>query len=316
MNKYKNILDELSNFAYAFRSILKILPPSSFEKKMINVLRNEINNLPNLELKQSSADNEWIMLRMKIRSLIIQEDPRFFLNWDIIRQTMFVENASYTANELEYLKQGKDWNSRYEKAIRENNIGSPKRYCEYKQSSGNLIHHAYSLNQFEEKTKVAINNLKLVLEFGGGYGSMYRLFHNMGFKGKYIIFDFDEFGALQKYFLRSSGYKVMDINEASNINSGILCISDLSQLQKIIKKENGSLLLATWSISETSVEFRRNFFDNIPELNYYFIAYYKQFGEVDNIGFFSYFAKRKKEHKWQNWEIPHLKGNYYLIGSK
>ena len=298
------------------RSISKLFSKSSLEAEMIEHLRNDIKNLPVLELKQSSADNEWIKHRMKLRSFILQNDPRFFLNWDLIRKTMFVGNASYIANEIEYLKRCEDWHSRYEKAISENNIGLPHRYSKYKQSSANLIHHAYSIHQFEDKTTVHVNTLEFVLECGGGYGSMCRLFYNMGFKGKYVIFDLDEFSALQKYFLKSSGYNVMDIDEISNSNSGIFCISDLNQLQILLQNEKQDLFLANWSISETSKEFRQKFINCIPEFSSYFIAYQKQFGEVDNIDFFSSFARDKKNQKWQNLEIPHLKCNYYLIGSK
>ena len=299
-----------------FRYFSKFSQKSSLEQKMADDLRDEIKNFPMLELNQSSADNEWIKHRMKLRSLILQEDPRFFLNWDLIRNTMFVGNAPYITNEIEYLKHGGDWHSCYKNAIIENTIGLPERYNKYKQSSANLIHHAYSIHQFEENAKVEVNKLDLVLEFGGGYGSMCRLFHKMGFKGKYIIFDLDEFGALQKYFLRSSDYNVMDINEASNSKSGILCISDLNQLQTLLQNDKQGLFLANRSISETSNDFRKKFMDSIPEFSHYFIAYQKQFGEVDNIDFFSQFAKNTREHNWQNWEIPHLKGNYYLIGSK
>lgn len=283
---------------------------------MIDDLRDEIKNMPALNLKQSSADNEWIKHRMKLRFFILQDDPRFFLNWDLIQTTMFVGNASYIATEIEYLKHCKDWHSCYEKAICENKVGTPKRYRKYKESSANLIHHAYSIHQFEEKSNIKVNELEFVLEFGGGYGSMCRLFHNLGFKGKYIIFDLDEFSALQKYFLKSSGYNVMDESEISNSNSGIFFISDLIQLHDLLGYEKKGLFLANWSISETSKDFRHNFLDNIPEFCTYFIAYQNQFEEVDNIDFFSNFMKNKNEHKWQNWEIPHLRGNYYLIGSK
>ena len=56
---------------------------------------------------------------------------------------------------------------------------------------------------FEETTGSKIDTLELIFEFGGGYGSMCRLAHNLGFNQAYIIFDLQPFSALQNYYLSS-----------------------------------------------------------------------------------------------------------------
>ena len=50
----------------------------------------------------------------------------------------------------------------------------------------------------------------VIVEFGGGYGSMCRLLHKLGFSGQYFIYDLPEFVALQRYFLKSIGMPVRD----------------------------------------------------------------------------------------------------------
>lgn len=286
------------------------------EHELCKALREDVSKLPPCAYNQSDADREWARNAARLRNLMLKEDPRRFLRWDIIQRTMFVGNADYIAKELEFLEGNMYWHSRYKAAIKENTVGCPEMYCEYRQSSGNLIHHAYSLSQFEDKARVTVDHLELVLEFGGGYGSMCRLFHNLGFSGKYIIFDLPEFSALQRYYLGSLGLNVLKPNKAIAIDSGISCISDLSRLGELIRPTGRNLFLATWSISETSIAFRNEFLKNIPNIDNYLIAYQKVFNEVDNEAFFDSHAKSKQEFEWHKWEIPHLKGNFYLVGSR
>jgi hypothetical protein len=124
------------------------------QKALIKKLREEIIQLPPLQNDSSAASNEWIANRSTIRSLLLRKNPRTFLNWDVIRHTMFVEGTQpYVMKELEHLQRSNHWKDRYELAIRETSVGHPERYAHYKISSGNLIHNAYSLCQFEEHTR-------------------------------------------------------------------------------------------------------------------------------------------------------------------
>lgn len=285
-------------------------------KELINDLRRKIRHFAPLKLSKSEANNVWIKYRNKLRLHILKKDPSHFLRWDFIRSTMSGENSPYADKEFDFLKSSPYWSSRYAKALVESPTGSPKAYKEYPQSSGNLIHQAFHISQFEAKTGIMINKLKFVLEFGGGYGNMCMLFHNLGFKGKYIIFDLEEFGALQEYYLKSSSVEVIDLNENPRFIKGVACISNLSKLKPLLSKRNKNLFLATWSISETSVDFRNNFIGNLPDFENYLIAYRDKFKEVDNVSYFSTFVKKKRNLYWHNWEIPHLKDNHYLIGSE
>src|SRR5262249_29537133 len=148
------------------------------------------------------------------------------LRWDVIQDTMFVGAASYVAKELTFLKKHPDWASRWRRAIQESPIGHPLRYPFFPASSGNLIHHAFHLAQFEEKTQIQVNNIGFVLEFGGGYGSMCRLLHNLGFHGKYVILDLPFFSLLQSFYLKSLGLPVHSIEDFKTANEGIVCVSE------------------------------------------------------------------------------------------
>jgi hypothetical protein len=173
----------------------------------------------------------------------------------------------------------------------------------------------YHLARFQDQTKEKIGDLDFVFEFGGGYGSMCRLIHNIKFKGRYVIFDLPMFSALQVFFLKMIG---LDTELGVNLHSeGISCVSEISQLEEIIKKANKkSLFIATWSISETSTEARNPILKVGKRFNLFLIAYQKTFGKVDNVAFFDSWTKQMDKVEWYNSEITHLPNNYYLFGRK
>ena len=198
----KHLLNKLLCIAY--NKPLPVL--TNHEKDLLSEFRASFFELPVItktDLLPSEA--VWINYLNRLRQLVLNQEPREFLRWSPVAETMFIVFARFIFTELKYLKSCPNWNTRWRAAIKESSIGNPVLYLFYKSSSGNLIQHAYHLAQFEEKTGSEVHDMKYVLEFGGGYGSMCRLFFNLGFSGKYIIFDFPAFNALQSYYLKSIG---------------------------------------------------------------------------------------------------------------
>jgi hypothetical protein len=160
-------------------------------------------------------------------------------------------------------------------------------------------------------------NIDTVFEFRGGYGSMCRLFFNLKFKGKYVIYDFKPFSFLQKFYLMSIGLNIYDIAEYSNVNSGIFLIHDKEELLSFSKSynKNNSIFIGTWSISESNLETRNLIFNNVTNFSSYLIAFQLNFGELNNLDFFENFKNQFPNLKWSQYEINHLPGNYYLFGN-
>lgn len=292
--------------------------PSAQEQQLITELRSSFRQLPMFEVdKVSGAAAAWQRNMNRLRGLVLEENPREFLRWDVITQTMFVDDAPYVRAELRSLKQRPDWNVRWRPAIEESPVGRPMPYVFCPRSSGNLIHHAYHLAQFEEKTGGEIQHLDLVLEFGGGYGSMCRLFHNLGFRGTYIIFDLPHFSLLQEYYLRALGLRLQPgAQERVTFAEGVYCISDVEKLTTILDSSefSKSLFLGTWSISETPIHVREKFVPLLSRFNSFLIAYQERFEDVDNIGFFAAWKQTKMDIVWHHWPIAHIPGNHYLVG--
>ncbi len=308
---------------HRFRTLLHDKPlalPSEEECVLIEELRAVFLTLPVPGIDcHSEAGNKWSQFVQQLHVLLKNNDPREFLRWDVILETMYAFDAPYSKSEFNSLINNPKWESIWKDAIRECEIGHPYPYYLFPDSSENLIHHAYHVLRFEIETKALIKDCDLIFEFGGGYGSMCRLIYKLGFKGKYIIFDFPEFSALQTYFLKSLGLNVYNSDTFNANQSGVLCISDIDMLRQIIDNHNSdstnSLFLATWSISETPLSVRDTIFDITKQFAFYLIAYQQSFGEVNNK---EYFRKWKSEYsldmKWFDQPMSHHKGNNYLFG--
>jgi len=292
------------------------------EEELIDELRNTFAGFSGSS-KSEQGESRWLENIHRLNELVDSEDPRYFLQWDVIKRTMEVGNADFIETELDYLKQLNNWD-RWKKAIQENSSGNPTYSNIYPESSGNLIHHAYHVAQYEYLTSKNVNDLDCIFEFGGGYGGMYRLIHNLGFKGKYIIFDFPEFSALQQYFIKSIGLEVHTIDSFKQAKSGVICVSDIHILKNFLLNyvtADTSMFLATWSLSECPVEFRNEILPMVNNWRSFLIAYQGQFEGIDNINFFKDWSENQLGINWNNKKIEHIPNdfycnNFYLIGNR
>lgn len=227
---------------------------------------------------------------------ITNDDIQKFLKWRVVKYTMFVGNSPYIAKELFFLLTH-NW-KKWKRGIHEHSFGSPTPFILYPWSSGNLIHNAHHLAQFENITHQNITDFDYVFEFGGGYGSMARLFHNLGFKGKYIIYDLPEFSQLQKIYLDKIGMKNVEF---------------VTRIEGIPNSNGKVFFIATWSLSEAPLDLRNQILDKVTA-NSYLFAYQRSFDVFNNIDYFNKFRNELKL-KWYDSEIKHIPDNYYLFGS-
>lgn len=293
---------------------------STPEKEYLEELRREFREQPVLEPKGNAASEAaWVRNMNRLRQLVLERDPRKFLRWDVVRNTMFVAYTRYISLELQYLTDRPEWRIRWQSAIEESPVGYPIPYIFYRRSSGNLIHHAYHLAQFEDKSGVKVDHIDVVVEFGGGYGSMCRLFYKAGFSGKYVIFDLKPFSLIQRYYLRTIGLQIRPISEFSTAENGVFCITDIEEFRTFLTNcrlnSDRAMFVATWSISETPLDFREIILSLVSDFAHYLIAYQNRFEEVDNEAFFGHWMANKRNTSWHHWKITHIPGSYYLVGT-
>lgn len=162
-------------------------------------LRTAFAELPPIAKPADIGDWDWH--RYTLRKNIEKDNIERFLNWSTIQATMFVGDAPYIKGEYGTIKD----NGRLMSALEEDNFGSPLRLPWLLQTSGNMVHQAYRVSRWELLTGKRIDQLKCIVEFGGGYGAMARLISRLGFVGQYIIYDLPEFSLLQQYYLSNVG---------------------------------------------------------------------------------------------------------------
>src|SRR6266436_1763512 len=243
-------------------------PPTKREQVLIYELRSAFANMPDVSAnEESEAGNRWAQFQKRLRSLVLSRDPREFLSWDVISKTMFLVFSPYAVRELIHLMRRNNWNSRWKDALQESPVGRPAPFLLYPQTSANLIHDAYNLYAFQEATGLVPEQFHNILEFGGGYGSMCRLLFNLGFDGRYVIYDLPTFSNLQSYYLNSLGIPVLSRSSFAGSEQGVALVSseeDLVLSAEPFTKQR-SLFIAAWSISETALDFRRRFLCSAAE---------------------------------------------------
>ncbi len=297
-------------------------PPTQEEQLNIEEMRKRFEALPLITSPEGTpgSEAEWNDNMNRLRELVLSENPREFLRWEVIRYTMFSNDDPYLHAELKYLKSHSLWKSLWKEVIPEETTGHPIPYYRYPNSSGNLIHHTYHTAQFQDQTDIELKKLDLVLEFGGGYGSFCRVIHKLGFHGKYIIFDLPHFSELQRYFLRSIGISTITVDEFHSADNGVCCVSDFQQLATLlssIPEHAEKLFTATWSLSETPVHIREKILPLVTKFDAFLIAYQHRFNEMDNSDFFTQWRTLKMQGLiWKDLLIPQIPDSSYLFGRR
>ena len=282
--------------------------PSPTERELIAELRDGCRALP-IEPTVGRSPNaaDWATATNRLRHLVLHADPRAFLRWDVIIERMAVRHSPITPLELSALQALPDWESRWKPAIRECLAGRPFRYEGFPDSSEPLIQTAYALSQLEALAGRPVEEWDSVIEFGGGFGSLCRLMHRLGFRGRYVIFDLPPFTLLQRYFLRSAGI-MRDGDERISLTS------DLTMLERHVaelRPDAWSMFVACWSLSETPLALRERIRPLAERIGRYAIAYQERYGEVDNVDFFA--------HHWlpgarRSRRIAHRHSDHVLVG--
>jgi hypothetical protein len=277
------------------------LPPGRHSRALIRELRRKLGRIGDSgRPSDTAADRFWDAKRTEFRRQLLTRDPRRFAQLPAVAETMFVDYPPYIERELERLRSDAAWETRWQRALHEP-AGLRLPRCPYlPSSSGNRIHHAHHLMAWEAATGARIGAQRTVLEIGGGYGGMAALAAALGFRGRYCIFDLPELSALQEFYLRSN-----DID-------GVTCISELDSLASV---SEGDLVIATWSLSEMPLPFRRDLLTRLKP-RYWLLAYQEHFEGYDNAAFFSEWRAQNPGWRWQTVAADLIPGrHHYLFGA-
>jgi len=145
---------------------------------------------------------------------------------------------------------------------------------------------------------------------------MCRLFHQLGFTGRYVIYDLPPFSVLQLFYLKALGLPVYTMEELPNTGRGILCISREDTIRNALEwaEQGETLFVGPWSISETPQSVRERIMPLIVPCRGVLIAYWQQFKEMNNIAYFNSWVMEHSEFKWNHVNIRTLLDHFYLFG--
>jgi hypothetical protein len=287
------------------------LPPGPRARRLIGELYRQLGQAEVTAERSGSTDAYWDAKRVEFTRQLLTHDPRRFASLAPVAETMFIDYPPYVERELERLENSADWTARWKPALKEpQGLRLPP--CPYHPaSSGNRIHHANHLMAWEAFANAKVGDLRSVLEFGGGYGGMAALAHSLGFRGRYYIYDLPELSALQEFFLRSNG---IDAGPPAS-GLGVSCLSDYAALEPLSQPGKLDLFIATWSLSETPIPFRRDLLGRLRP-RYWLIAYQENFQAYDNDAFFREWCAEHAQWRWKKVAADLIPGrHHYLFGA-
>lgn len=230
----------------------------------------------------------WTDYRQSIRWHLEHNSLDDFLQWSTIQATMFVGNAPYIDFEYDCLL-GSRQSAQWTKAIKENWLGKPTPFNDF--TSGNLIHQAYHLKQWYDRTKQRPGEMSSIVEIGAGYGAMALICRCMGFRGAYHIIDLPELVEIQQFYLGQNGI--------------------MAQWDSLPQSCN--LLIALHSLGEMPIEERERLLSQVAAREYLFVSSYEYEG-VDNQGWLQQFAGSRMGIDWVFYPHPFYDNAFYMVG--
>jgi hypothetical protein len=278
------------------------------QERLVRALRDEVSGLPASPAEDGSP--WWTGVRERIVAQLLADDPRSFLTWKPIRETMFTPNLPYVETELEALKRSAEWSATWEDVLEEDPAGCPPPFPALPSSSSNLIHHAYHVHRLRETTGRSLEDFGQIVEFGGGYGSFARLAGRLAFRGRYHVYDFPEFAALQRYYLGS----VASTRHDAAIADQFAASPDASDVPP--GDPTAGLFVALWSLSETPVAQREPWIAAMRSASSVLLAFQHEFEGADNRAWFAGLTDQIPELDWVVAPIEHLPGHSYAIASR
>lgn len=231
-----------------------------------------------------SQPPHWPHWQANMQAMAATRHPSTFWEWPAVRHCMLTLHFPHGEQLLYLQSDAADW-PRWEYAISDPDSEA---------NQSNLIHQCYHLALWERTTNRRIDQLEVIYEFGGGYGAMALACKKLGFTGRYVIQDLDEFRILQTYFLSQRGVTVGHVTEPIE----------------------SDLFVACFSLSETPLDFRAEFDKQLTAESYLLLtsAKWGDNGALDNMKWGRDFMAARNEKQWSISQYPGGRPDWYFIG--
>ncbi len=268
-------------------------------------------------LARPSVSGEWAGLAADITRAIQEGGVDSFLRLPPVMKTVHPRIRGRSPGYLRHLLASTRCSAQLQRALTESPVGRPLVNPYYPLSSPLLVQHGYHLVRLLEATDLDLAALRLVVDFGAGYGSFFRLLRNLGYRERYLIWDLPVMSALQRFYLRNVFPTEPGGEPPGNLEW--LTSGDPDGPAVIARhcaEHQPALFIATWSLSETPLAVRERIAPTLGGFSHVLIAYQRRFGENDNVSYFQSLQKSLPQFDWRHEECPIFRGNFYLIGRR
>lgn len=139
-------------------------------------------------------------------------------------------------------------------------------------------------------TPEKLQSMETIIELGAGIGEMADVVYKLGFKGKYIIYDFPEISKIQRWYHTQLGHY------------------NVVYTDKVEELEHADLLIATWSLTEMPLELRSEIMKHVDKTENWLIAYSNHIFGIDNKKYIEedFLPLFDKEYETQFIDIPFM----------
>ncbi|MBL8699532.1 MAG: hypothetical protein JNK67_14235 [Alphaproteobacteria bacterium] len=238
-------------------------------------------------------------------------NPASFMRWPPIARTMVPRTGRYTIAAYRALRSSAHWTDRWEPILHRPTIGRPPACLPDLRTDNLTVQHASHLHAFRKLCGVEWYDADCIVEFGAGFGSMCRTVHQLGFRGRYIIFDLPPITALQRFYLAAHGIQA-DYAPGRSVQ---LC-HRLEDVAAVMPPSADRLsAISTWALSEMPLALRADIEVMLERCGRILLAYQAEFEGNDNARYFDSLGHRlARSFDLHVAEIDGHAGNRYMFG--
>ncbi len=237
-----------------------------------NALRYEFteiyDKLQRCDIPLQFVEPCWQEFNAKLEEIFFPNPPSSFLRDRLFGFILsFARGGRALKEELRFLE-SKVPKDKLCLILQEDYIGKPILFSSKYLTSHNSIHHLYHLVRFSHARKCDLQQINTVVEWGGGYGNMAKIFQRLKSAPlTYIIIDTPMVSCIQWLYLATTlGKESVNILQSSDdtIQTGKINLVPLCFVNEndkggpfCNKSQNGNpisvdLFLSTWALSESS----------------------------------------------------------------
>lgn len=279
--------------------------PTAEEARLADRLRADLDAIGR-EAHGATQSDFWFATCNALRACAHDGDPRDFMRWGPVANTMVHRTSKASLGALIALRRSPDW-PRWRDALRHPNVGNAPPFLAAPWTSAISVQHASHLLHFRRVTGADFLDTDVILDMGAGYGSMCRLVKQLGYRGDYVIFDQPPVLALQRYFLARHGVEAA-FGEFGAARVA-LCRA-LDRVHALVRPGARVALISTWAMSEMPIDVRRLIEPFIAAAGKVLLAYQMEFTGIDNDAYFTELSARLGAARV---EVPAYPGNYYVF---